>query len=503
MAGRNFGTRGRLEVDGIALESAAVRSWNDNLIVFVMPRDVRSGMVRVQTEVGTSNPHFLTSQSDLPRLGSPRGVQVRNLSRREAGPGAVVRIRGENFGPRPARGALSFVYPEGGERLTFSADSWWITHWTNRELVLLIPPYLPPGLVHLEIAGEVMETDLTVLPPTATVSRDEEEPAILRQSLRVGLREEAELPEVRVLLPRLPVLPTQPETELLEERGDRTGEDAPAYRTFRPVAEEVPEGGEGDTAETDPTRYYEVARVERVQRQSVRWSIDSVAPVETLLQDDFRRAFLRFLTDRDGVPTFLPLVGEIRRSSINLRNTPLVIARLIHREVQRRLEPDPEGTQDLEEALRESAGASAQVYADLAAALLRLSGLPARRHFGLLLADDDSVRDHVWIEVFLPAVGWVPMDPALGDGMYGEEFSRVLEFYGDNRTESTLGSLDGRRITVHVDGTANPRLFSGGALVRPADGLWSGRVLRIESGGAQDLEALDVLWSRPYVHRQN
>lgn len=501
VVGRNFGREGRLEIDGIAFEHGAIRSWSDNLIVFVMPRDVRSGPVRVRTEYGTSNPLFLTNQLDLPRLESPQRILVRTVSPHEARPGTVVTVRGENFGPRPARSSMGIVYPEREERISVSTDSWWITRWTNRELLLVIPPELPPGRAYLEIDGLVVGTDLTILPPTATVRIEDGETLVFQQSLRVRLPRDEGSPNVRGLLPRLPELPAQPVVQLLDERGERTGKTTPSSWVYRPVAEQRPEES-GDEEEDNPFVTYEIERADQVRRHSLRWEIDSVAPVETLLREDFRRAFQLFLTDRDGVPVFSPRVDEIRRSSINLRNTPLVIARLIHREVQRRLEPDAEGTTDLEAALQ-GEGASARVYADLAAALLRISGLPARRHFGVLLADDNSTRDHVWLEVFLPGVGWIPMDPAIGDGMYGDDFGRLLSFYGDNPGESTLGSLDGRRITVHLDGTRNPRLFAGGAVSAPTDEFWSGLTLRVEAERARDLELSQMLWERPRVRPQN
>lgn len=499
--GRNLGESGRLEIDGVALDQSVVRTWTDNMIVFVMPEDVRSGMVRVRTQYGASNALFLTNERDVPSMVQDQRVRVRNVSRAEAGPGTVVTVQGENFGPRTARSELGFYYPETGDLLLFPGNSWWIMQWTNRFLQFMVPSDLPAGTVYLVVSGTTLVTDLAVRAPTAVVESGQPRTFVLKQEVQFEVPHRVDPSAIHVVLPRVPVLPEQPEVNLREEAGEPTGEDTASGWVYHgePVGtfqgDGDPSDGEGE--QEGPWTYH-VTREDTITRLGRRWEIQSVAPVETLLQPDFQRAFQRFLTDADGVPVYDATVGQIRQSSINLRNTPLVIARLIHREVQRRLEPDPDGTRDLAEAL-EGAPAASIVYADLAAALARVSALPARRHFGLVVADDGSLKDHVWLDVFLPGVGWVPMDPAFGDSMFGEEFQLARSFYGDNLTEDTLGALDGSRITVYVDGMANPSLFTGGATI-PAEGfLYAGTVPRLEAARQEVLESLQVEWARSLV----
>ncbi len=51
-------------------------------------------------------------------------------------------------------------------------------------------------------------------------------------------------------------------------------------------------------------------------------------------------------------------------------------------------------------------------YSDLLAALNRAAGIPARTLHGLTCCNGNET--HVWLDVYLPAVGWVPMDPTWG-----------------------------------------------------------------------------------------
>ncbi len=63
-------------------------------------------------------------------------------------------------------------------------------------------------------------------------------------------------------------------------------------------------------------------------------------------------------------------------------------------------------------------GADCSEYSDLMIALSRAAGLPARYLEGLLVVGADTAalarREHAWLEVYLPQIGWTPMDPTLG-----------------------------------------------------------------------------------------
>jgi transglutaminase-like putative cysteine protease len=63
-------------------------------------------------------------------------------------------------------------------------------------------------------------------------------------------------------------------------------------------------------------------------------------------------------------------------------------------------------------------GADCTEYASLMMALTRAAGIPARYLEGLWAGGDlgsqGARTEHAWLEVYLPGVGWTPMDPTLG-----------------------------------------------------------------------------------------
>lgn len=63
-------------------------------------------------------------------------------------------------------------------------------------------------------------------------------------------------------------------------------------------------------------------------------------------------------------------------------------------------------------------GADCTEYASLMIALSRAQGIPARYLEGLWVGDaraEEAARtEHAWLDVYLPGIGWTPMDPTLG-----------------------------------------------------------------------------------------
>jgi transglutaminase-like putative cysteine protease len=63
-------------------------------------------------------------------------------------------------------------------------------------------------------------------------------------------------------------------------------------------------------------------------------------------------------------------------------------------------------------------GSDCTEYTDLLIALSRAHGIPARYFEGLLYLDKDTTAlaqiEHAWPDVYMPAAGWVALDPTLG-----------------------------------------------------------------------------------------
>jgi transglutaminase-like putative cysteine protease len=70
-------------------------------------------------------------------------------------------------------------------------------------------------------------------------------------------------------------------------------------------------------------------------------------------------------------------------------------------------------------------GADCTEYASLLVALSRTQGIPARYFEGLLYLDKETAAiariEHAWPDVYMPGVGWVPLDPTLGRSLLNRD----------------------------------------------------------------------------------
>ncbi len=86
-------------------------------------------------------------------------------------------------------------------------------------------------------------------------------------------------------------------------------------------------------------------------------------------------------------------------------------------------------------------GADCTEYSDLLVALSRAQGIPARYFDGLLYRDSETEAlaktEHSWPDVYMPAIGWVALDPTLGRAVVNRD--RYFAHYTPDHIIVTLG----------------------------------------------------------------
>jgi transglutaminase-like putative cysteine protease len=87
-------------------------------------------------------------------------------------------------------------------------------------------------------------------------------------------------------------------------------------------------------------------------------------------------------------------------------------------------------------------GADCTEYASLLVALSRAKGIPARYFEGLLYLEDKTQAiarlEHAWLDVYMPGVGWVALDPTMGRSLINRE--TYFAHYTPDHIIVTLGS---------------------------------------------------------------
>lgn len=105
-------------------------------------------------------------------------------------------------------------------------------------------------------------------------------------------------------------------------------------------------------------------------------------------------------------------------------------------------------------ALAENKSAVCMEYADLFIALLRASGIPARRLTGYAFSEntvsqpvtDDAL--HTWVQLYLPKIGWISTDPTWGSTTNGLDY---------------FSKLDTNHVTFAINGQNSETPYPAGA----------------------------------------
>ena len=494
VSGSGFSQEGRLEIDGRPIQPKDIRSWTDSLIVFSLPEDSRSGLLRVQTGDGASNSVFITNTRDIPRHIAGHGTTLDDLQPSQGAVGTVIRLVGSGFGP-PAEG-VAVVFSSEKETRRFSAGDMSVHGWTNEMVELVLPEDIPADEYAVSVGESGNRRLFTVDDPAGEVELGEPVGYTMRQELATeGIGSDA-----RGVFPRPLSRPEQPDPQLLRETALSVPTDDPviaAYR-FAPLPDIA---ADGDRRGGEEVLLDRIVRVDFVQRRSLRWSLSDSIDRRLLEDPVFREHFDVYLQPQKSMRSSEGAIEEVLRRNIKLNRDVGATTRGIHLVVIDRLNHEGEGgSRDIGSILGGEL-AHPDAYADLAVALGRRAGIPSRLVYGLLLDDVGQSIPHRWVEFFIPAVGWVPADPALGDGVYADRTTALETFYGDNRRTGTFGALDDRRITLAVEDAELHQIYPGGALIEP-ENSYASHVLHVEFPSPDIPRGAGARWYAPVVSSQ-
>jgi len=155
--------------------------------------------------------------------------------------------------------------------------------------------------------------------------------------------------------------------------------------------------------------------VKRLKQEMAKWynrsTISSSFKVKELAREIYEKMENRTLED---------LLNYIREY---LANTTKYVKNVII---------PPEGRDFVEYFLFEGKKGSCVAYSSAAAIILREIGIPARIVLGFVGEKQPSgqvvfkLSGHVWVEIYVPDVGWVPYDPTPSIGVEARGFNEIL-----------------------------------------------------------------------------
>lgn len=421
ITGKYFGAQrnnGEVVIAGYAPVSSDYLEWSDNRISLRIPEDVSSGLVRVVTKNGRSRGLLFTNKEQVPVVlsgpGRPGAPLITSLEPAKAAVGTEVTVSGLNFGLQQGSSQVLFAWVSGdGSRDFREAEAAALTpalaydldygEWSDRELQVRIPDGASSGAVVVATdKGRSNAVYFEVEGAAGTKLFPEKRTYAVQYAIEVGSAAvEGEASGLYLWVPQPVQAPEQREIQLVSE------EPAPLFADVQGVKLVFLEN-------LKPGESYTVTQNLMVDRYSVETRVDVNKMPQSY--DTTRRLYKRYTAADALVSADREAVVKLSRSVVGPERNPYRKARALYRYLIDRLEPDPSSQETDPLRSIETRKGSAYAYALLFTALARSQGIPARPVAGYLIDRDLKSSRHYWAEFYVETVGWIPVDPYLGEG---------------------------------------------------------------------------------------
>jgi transglutaminase-like putative cysteine protease len=445
ITGRFFGKSregGEVAVGGSRLVSGDYLEWKDNQISLRIPDDVSSGMVRVITRRGRSRGILFTNREQIPvvisgpvKAGEP---YIRSIDPQTGAVGTLLDLSGMNFGQDRGGARVLFTWVSSEDERESEGEEGSLTPaleydqdyeaWSDQEIQVRIPDGASSG--HLLVSTEKGRSNSLYI-EVGGVAGAKRFPLKRTYALEYSVQVRGvagEVPNSLYLwVPKPLEGPEQRGIQLVSQEPEPMFEDVRGVKLYR-------------LENLVPGESYTVSQSYMVDRYSVETKVN-IGRVPAY--DTTTKLFKRYTAAAPQVPAGGEQLLKVVRSVVAGERNPYRQARALYEYLINRLEPaPPAGEQDPLRPL-ETRKADDYSYAILFCALARTAGIPARPVAGYLLTPGrDTAARHYWAEFYLETVGWIPVDPFLGEGRI-----RVSIPPEANPRSYYFGSLDFDRIT--------------------------------------------------------
>lgn len=420
ITGKYFGDErngGEVVIGGYAPVSSGYLDWSDSRISLRIPEDVNSGMVRVITKNGKSKGLLFTNKQQVPVVlsgpGKPGQPYISTLEPEAGSVGTLLTVSGMNFGLQRGSSEVLFTWISGDETREYTEvdDSSLIPamdydldyeQWSDREIQVWIPDGASSGhLLVITDKGRSNAVFVEIESAAGTKLFPESRTYAVQYSMEVGSVSADGENSLNLWIPQLVQAPEQREIQLVSQEPDPLFDNVNGVKLFN-----------FENLSADKT--YAILQSFMVDRYSVETKVN-IAKVPRNY-DTTRRLYKRYTSADLVVPATDEGIVKIGSSVVGRERNPYRKAREIYRYVLSRLQVDPEYQEyDILKAIDERKG-NPYVYAVLFCALARSQGIPARLVAGYLVDRDLQAARHYWAEFYIETVGWIPVDPILGEG---------------------------------------------------------------------------------------
>ncbi len=464
--GRSFGSergRNRVLISGRAPTASAHLEWSDSRIRVRIPADTASGLVYVHTSNGRSNGMLFTNREHVPEpvaaVQQPGRPVISRIEPTLSRVGDTVTIHGRRFGENRKNSRVLFSWSAegrdnpGAATTSSSLFAGSITDfvyktWSERRIEVRVPDGAVGGPIYVETdKGRSLPVNLQLEQPVGRKTFRGRRTFAVQYEIEIDQIEiDPELAQwnrLYIWMPRVQWLPEQLNPQVLTRQGTPLFDDVSGLAVF-------------ELSNLRPGESHTIARTVLFDRWEVHSEIEAGRVVARYTIDE--RFLDKYLSESVILPVGASAIANTARQVSSGTQNPYVKAQRLYNWVLERLTPEQrESSRGALEALEARSGNSFS-YAVLYVSLLRAAGVPARVVAGYIFDAELIPLRHYWSEFFLQDFGWVPVDPALGDGLHADRLEQR-----ENARSFYFGNLDAARVTfspgrlqarnLHVDGT--------------------------------------------------
>jgi hypothetical protein len=459
--GRFFGRErngARVSVNGYSPPSSAYLSWADREISLIVPEEMPAGLFAVVTKHGESREVVpFTNEAHVPTFASgplaPGQPYVNGFEPRSGPPGTLVTISGINFGLDRGTARVEFAWIQGDRTrllpdtaqddvlpaLEYNQD---YVSWEDREIKVRVPDGASSGSLRVvtdkgESNPVYFEVQDTVGTKLFTNKR------IYHVQYGVDIADVAASGpsgRLRLWVPRLLQGPSQREVRMIARDPE------PLFDNFEGLTLFEFDGvGRGDRRSVSQSFMVSAYEVEA-----------KISPARVVDYDTSTRLYERFTAPDILTPSDNADIVRTARAVTGNEKNPFIKALAVYNSVVAALTFDPQQV-DPVQALKIRKG-DASTYALLFTSLARAAGIPARPVSGYVVAGEGRAVRHMWAEFYLEQLGWVPVDPALADGLRIGDLPRSLNppvYYFGNMDSSHIIFSRGLSVLKPMDPRAS------------------------------------------------
>ncbi len=440
--GRHFGDEGgNVLINGTPIGRSYINQWSDRLIRMTLPNVQDSGLLSIKVGDRVSDQKLFILSSKIPESYSGFFLADRpiltGINQESIYPGSLVELEGSKLGERQNNGRLLLSKKDSfdidflqspNEEEFFELTPEYIRNWKDEAVSFILPQEARTGGVYIHTPSGYSNPISITVAPTSYLHRGKKRTLFIKQE---------------ILLYGLGAFPGNSLT----------------------IWPPVPVNREGQTLLTDTPQFLFVEELKnweqltqyqnyKVETQSIRYDLEDV----TIPRSYGATPNLPYWLEAEEDIPLAPY--RARASQVTRRLTlPYAKARALFTYVLENREVNLTAPLRDPENWLEEGGLDAWGFAALYVSLARNSGIPARVVSGVWFPPEEKEGvNHHWVEIYLPNIGWFPVDPGAQKGILGSSGKKAPGGWGylDNGYVAFSRGREKRPLITHFPWTENP-----------------------------------------------